>query len=139
MTSVFNDSHAVETAFYDAFRRLDTDRMRALWIDDESAACVHPGGDLLQGRIAVMESWAEIFRAAQPPDVGFTVLSADVRDDLAIHLVREHVASADGQHARVIATNVYRRTDNGWRMQLHHASLPLIEKGTARQPTRPLH
>ena len=139
MISAFTDSQTVEAAFYDAFRRLDTKLMQALWIDGTTAACVHPGGDLLQGKAAVMESWTDIFHAAKPPDVDFTLLSMDVRDDLAVHLVREQVSSADGQHASVIATNVYRRTAGGWRMQLHHASLPLVETRAAQAPARPLH
>jgi ketosteroid isomerase-like protein len=139
MTTAFIDNHATEAAFYNAFRQLDIELMRALWIDGASAACVHPGGDLLQGKEAVMGSWAEIFHAAQPPDVAFTLLSVDLRDDLAVHLVREHVSSADGQHASVIATNVYRRTGSGWHMQLHHASLPLVDTAKARTPSRPLH
>ena len=98
-----------------------------------------PPLDLLQGIDAVMASWADIFHAAKPPDVDFTLLSVDVRDDLAIHLVREHVSGADGQRADIIATNVYRRTRTGWRMQLHHASLPLVEARAATTPARPLH
>ncbi|MCB1772726.1 MAG: nuclear transport factor 2 family protein [Gammaproteobacteria bacterium] len=139
MTSALIDSHAVESAFYDAFRRLDAKLMRTLWLEGPTAACVHPGSDLLQGIDAVMASWADIFHAAKPPDVDFTLLSVDVRDDLAIHLVREHVSGADGQRADIIATNVYRRTRTGWRMQLHHASLPLVEARAATTPARPLH
>ena len=38
---------------------------------------------------------------------------------------------------RVIATNIYQNTPNGWRMLAHHASLPLVQ-GSKRAP-RSLH
>lgn len=131
------DSHAVEAAFYAAFSRLDTSAMRALWDDSTEAACVHPGGDLLQGQAAIMQGWLDIFRGSKPPQLSYSLISAAIDNKLAVHVVRERLISADGRQASVIATNVYANTFDGWRMRMHHASLPLVEK--AQPPAPPLH
>jgi hypothetical protein len=40
----------------------------------------------------------------------------------------------------VLATNVYRREGEGWRLQLHHASLPMVRpQEGAQKPERQLH
>jgi hypothetical protein len=135
----FADSHAVETAFYTAFRQLDLDLMRALWTDSPETACVHPGGDLLQGKAAVMDSWAEIFRGAVQPTISVRLLSVQSHDRLAVHLVREQIRSPGGQQASVIATNVYRLEGSAWRMLLHHASLPLVESSPSSTTEHALH
>ena len=52
--------------------------------------------------------------------------------DSAVHSVVEHVElrSAEGvRHGYVMATNVYLRTAEGWRLVMHHAS-----PGTPNEP-----
>jgi ketosteroid isomerase-like protein len=139
MPKPFPDSQSVESAFYEAFRSLDIAAMQAVWIDSADATCVHPGGGLVRGRNAVVESWVEIFRGSRPPDIAHSLISAEVCDDLAVHWVREHIRSADGNEAIVIATNVYRRSGPHWRMLSHHASLPLVEAGPQKSSGRALH
>jgi ketosteroid isomerase-like protein len=139
MPKPFDDSQAAESAFYEAFRSLDIAAMQAVWVDSGDAACVHPGGDLLRGREAVVDSWVEIFRGSRPPDITHSLLSVEVCGDLAVHLVREHIRGADGKEAVVVATNVYRRSGTYWRMLSHHASLPLVEPDRGSPSTRALH
>ncbi len=43
-------------------------------------------------------------------------------DNLAIHLVREHVEMGGRFMSSVVSTNIYQFEDGGWRMLLHHAS-----------------
>ena len=46
-------------------------------------------------------------------------------DSHAIHLVRENIKVEESDEVKtmvMLATNAYRRTDDGWRMILHHAS-----------------
>jgi hypothetical protein len=52
-------------------------------------------------------------------------------------VVHEHIRlGKDSQHQPpVIATNVYRLTDNGWRMVMHHAS----PTRATSEPPRSLH
>ena len=49
---------AANAAFYDAFRRKDITRMKALWSDDEPVFCIHPGWAPLAGRESVIGSFA---------------------------------------------------------------------------------
>jgi ketosteroid isomerase-like protein len=134
----FDSSSAAERAFYDAFVKRDIDAMRRVWRGTDDIACVHPGGGLLLGSTEVMGSWADIFTGASPPDMQVRPLQRHVDGDTAMHLVEEQIANpAQQRSARVIATNVYRRTPDGWLLHLHHASLPLVETTARHAAARP--
>ena len=47
-------------AFYQAFESLDMRAMAALWEESDRLFCVHPGGQPLYGRAAVIGSWRNI-------------------------------------------------------------------------------
>jgi len=113
-----------EAAFYEAFTKCDLDAMMAVWADDDDIYCVHPGGPRLTGVEKVRESWRQIFASGQR-------LAFQLREQqylqgmmLSVHSVYEHISIAGEQRSRgpVIATNVYQRTERGWRMVVHHAS-----------------
>ncbi len=132
MTSpaVFAHPEAAEEAFYGAFAALDLAGMGAVWAQDQRPFCVHPGGDLLEGRRAILESWREIFSGSEPPIIEHTLLGSFQSGELAIHLVEETIQprGSGGQANRVLATNVYVREADCWRMAEHHASLPLVAR-----------
>lgn len=116
---------AVEEAFYEAMQRGDLDAMMALWADDEDVVCVHPSSDRIVGLAAVRASWAGIFRHGH-----VDIRRSDVRTHtgavLAIHNVVEQtlsVAPGGVQVVECIATNVYVKQADGWRIMLHHAAL----------------
>lgn len=135
----FPDPASVESAFYEAFRRLDIEQMRAVWSDALTTSCIHPGGELLQGTEAIIASWSEIFRDSQPPRVEHELIQSSVDGQLAVHTVRERVSSGAGRRAVVLATNIFGLDANGWRMLAHHASLPLVESDTREAKRPPLH
>lgn len=119
----FNTPHEAETAFYQAFERRDLPGMMAVWSDDADIVCVHPGGTMLVGRDAVLASWKEIFR--QAPEMHFSIneRGRSANGALAVHVVEEHIrVGSQTAPAPVLATNIYRLTEGGWRMILHHAS-----------------
>lgn len=128
---------AAETAFYAAFESLDLESMGSIW--DTDAVCVHPGGPLLRGHEAVMQSWTEILGAAEPPSIEFDIIQSTVSGDLAVHLVAERISpkgKSSLHAAAVIATNTYLRRDGGWKLLAHHASLPLMRKKAERTPAQ---
>lgn len=126
----FETAAAVEAAFYGAFADTDLTAMANVWHDGDEARCIHPGGDLLSGSGAVLDSWRQIFAGAAAPRVHHRLLHRTDAGALSIHLVEELIGSGDDPErhlTRILATNVYRQTADGWRMVLHHATLPLVE------------
>jgi len=118
----FSTPAEVEAAFYDAIERADIKALDDVWSHNKNIVCVHPGAPRLEGRSAVMQSFAELLTDA--PALDFTIVDSVFTgtDALAIHLVREEIA-LDGQLVSVmIATNIYQLESSGWRMLLHHAS-----------------
>lgn len=129
---------AAESAFYTAFAQLDGDRMREVWAASAAVFCVHPGGPLISGHEDVIASWLEIFASAAPPQMAHRLVNSYVQDGMAVHLVEERIrpsGEASQSAALVLATNVYRRTDAGWRLFSHHASTPMVRRGV--RPSRP--
>jgi len=134
MSNETADSAATEKAFYDAFAERDVDAMRRVWDDCAETLCIHPGGPLLRGIEAVMQSWSEILTGASPPEIRHREIQRVKSGDLVIHTVEEAIRPADSDEppTRIIATNIYRRTPAGWRMLAHHASLPVLRQGERR-------
>jgi ketosteroid isomerase-like protein len=141
VSPTFDSADAAEDAFYRAFAALDPAAMQQVWSRTQPVTCVHPGGPLLQGLQAVLQSWAEIFAGAQPPRLSWERLSTVETAGLAVHITAEHIQTGDPeakQGAQVIATNVFRRDSAGWLLIEHHASLPLVRQ-TRSQRTGSLH
>ncbi len=135
----FNGPEDTENAFYRAFQELDLPLMGQVWSEEADCVCLHPGGDLLQGKSAVMQSWSDIFGSSSRPSMIHRTIQTTRNDDLAIHLVEELIRpSTDpkGKATRVVSTNIYRRSRGVWLMISHHASLPIIK---ARTSTGRLH
>jgi uncharacterized protein (TIGR02246 family) len=120
-----------EAAFYDALQQGDIERLMACWADEDDIVCVHPGGPRLVGHAAVRAAFDAMFAngsvQAHPEKVRRLDAGA-----CSVHSVVERVAimTDDGpQQAWVVATNVYAKTDRGWRLVAHHAS-----PGTRSEP-----
>ena len=129
-----------EAAFYDAFRNLDIEQMQQVWLDSLDISCIHPGGELLRGMEAIMNSWRGIFRDSTPPQVSHRLIQASADKRLAVHTVEENVSAGNGsRQAVILATNVYGFVNGGWKMLAHHASLPLVESTREHSSRPPLH
>jgi ketosteroid isomerase-like protein len=114
----------VEAAFYDALQTGDIDRVMACWADEDDIVCIHPGGPRAVGVAAIRATFETMFSngsiRAWPERARKLQAVAS-----AVHnvLERVEVLTAEGPgHAWVIATNVYHKTAQGWRMVAHHAS-----------------
>ena len=111
--------------FYRAFEALDPDAMAAVWAHGDHVKCVHPGWPLLTGWEAVRTSWENIFANTQ--EMRFTI--SDVRvvvaGDAAWVTCTENILSeVQGRLSvtAILATNVFERHADVWRMVHHHAS-----------------
>lgn len=114
----------VEAAFYDALQNADIDKLMACWADEDEIVCIHPGGPRVVGAMAIRATFEAMFAngsiRAWPERVRRTVSVASAVHNL---LERVEVMSPTGpREAWVIATNVYHKTAQGWRMVAHHAS-----------------
>ena len=123
-----DDPSEVEEAnlsFYRAFETLDLAQMDAVWLHTERAQCVHPGWPLISGWAAIRSSWETIF--ANTTEMRFTIGDARVAGgpDLAWVTCTENILSDVQGRVSVtslLATNIFERTPEGWRMVHHHAS-----------------
>lgn len=116
---------AAEQAFYQAFADCDPAAMAGVWAS-EGVVCIHPGAPPVIGREAVLRSWSGILTGAARPSLRVVLLKRLEQGALAVHLVEEHIAApeGDGDGTLVLATNIYCREQDGWRLLEHHASLP---------------
>ena len=131
MSDAFDSPEAAESAFYLAFASVDPDAMGRVWSDAHPVACIHPGGGLLVGRQAVLQSWIEILSGSSPPRLEQRLIGRMDAPGLRVHLVEETIRPGSDPNASpslVISTNVYAREAGGWRMTLHHASLPMMPR-----------
>ncbi len=122
--ALLSTADETEASFYEAMQQADIARMMSAWADDEEIACVHPGGPRVVGTVGVRAAFEAVF-ASGPVHVTVNHVRRLETAVCAIHHVTEKVQamSADGlQTAFVLATNVYLRTSEGWRMVAHHAS-----------------
>jgi hypothetical protein len=125
MTTPLGSAAAAEAAFYRALARGDTALMERVWDVGEGVGCVHPGWPALHGRLAVLASFKRMFDAGQRLELRHERLLARRFDGgVVLHLTHEHIAipGATQPGAPVVATNLYRRTEAGWRIFWHHAS-----------------
>jgi ketosteroid isomerase-like protein len=115
----------VEAQFYEALQRGDIESLMGLWADDDEIVCVHPGsGVRLVGAVAIRASFEAIFANGGIPVLPQAVHRLNQLTVSLHHLVeRIDFQSAEGrQTAWVLATNVYLKTAQGWRLAAHHAS-----------------
>ena len=114
----------IEQQFYEALQRADIDALMAVWADDDDIVCVHPGGPRVVGHATIRATFEQIF-ANGAIDAHPEKVRRLQTHTCAVHSVLERVAvmTAEGPHAAwVVATNVYVKAAQGWRLVAHHAS-----------------
>src|SRR5665647_1797831 len=118
------DADDIEAAIYEALQSGDIDKLMACWADEDDIVCIHPGGPRVVGAVAIRATFEAMFSngsiRAWPEHARKTQGVAS-----AVHNVLERIemlGTSGPAQAWVIATNVYHRTAQGWRMVAHHAS-----------------
>jgi ketosteroid isomerase-like protein len=141
------------TAYYEAMERGDFEELSSMWlspsdvgVDEEYhdpaeagvISCVHPGWPVLTGRGEVLRSYALIMANTEYIQFFLTDVHVSVTGDTAVVTCTENILSGGpapegGEEPGplvgqlVVATNVFRRTPDGWRLWSHHASPVLAE------------
>jgi len=124
----------VNAAFYAAIADGDLKAMDEIWARDEPVLCIHPGGPPLQGRIAVMASWSELFAGAPPP-ISYSSDSVSLVRGLAFVSCLEHLGDTV-----LSASNILVWEAGAWRIVQHTAGI--LSSATAAadlKPSGPLH
>ncbi|MFF3326584.1 nuclear transport factor 2 family protein [Streptomyces sp. NPDC002889] len=116
--------------------RGDFERLSTLWLDDE-ISCIHPGWPVLSGRGEVLRSYALIMANTEYIQFFLTDVKVSVSGDTALVTCTENILSGGPAEEAgelgplvgqlVVATNVFRRTSDGWKIWSHHGSPVLTE------------
>jgi ketosteroid isomerase-like protein len=135
-----NAARDANTAFYTAIEGGDLDALERLWLDGPTSAsvcCIHPGNPPLYGRRAVLRSFAALMAATPYIQFILTDVHVTIAGETAVVTCEENILTGAGDSGdadlgglgggqKVLATNVFRRRPQGWRLWLHHAS-PLVD------------
>ncbi len=142
--SVVAEVEAANAALYAALEAGDLDALTDVWVsgadaDDVSGAvCVHPGWPVLRGRASVLRSYALIMAHTEYIQFFLTDVTVELLGDVALVTCTENILSGgeaeeEGElgplvGGRVVSTNLFRRTGDGWRLWSHHGS-PVLTSG----------
>jgi ketosteroid isomerase-like protein len=122
--AVGGSADETEASFYEALQTGDLERLMACWADEDDIICVHPGGPRLVGLGAIRAAFDTVFSSSSIR-IQVEALRKIESMTSAVHSVRERIEilTRDGPvEAYAIATNVYHKTAQGWRLVAHHAS-----------------
>jgi len=111
--------------FYQAFESLDIKRMDRVWAQDDRVQCVHPGWVRLTGWPTIRDSWVRIFNHTLFMKFTITDLHIAVYEGVAWVVCTENIETqADGtpQKSRILATNIFEKRNDHWKMVHHHGS-----------------
>ena len=114
----------VEQAFYEALHNADIQQLMACWAEEDEIVCVHPGGPRLIGAGAIRQAFESMFSNGSVQAHPERIHKIESLASAVHHLVEKvDVLTPQGaQTAWVLATNVYHKTPQGWRMVAHHTS-----------------
>ncbi|GAA3872527.1 nuclear transport factor 2 family protein [Streptomyces sp. NPDC003631] len=166
MSTAHTDVEQVEqanTTFYETMERGDFEELSSLWLapsdlgvdeqyhdpaDVGVISCVHPGWPVLTGRGEVLRSYALIMANTEYIQFFLTDVHVSVTGDTALVTCTENILSGGpapedsdelgplvGQ--LVVATNLFRRTPDGWKLWSHHASPVLTESDDEEEDDSP--
>jgi ketosteroid isomerase-like protein len=128
----------IEQAFYEALQNADIQQLMACWAEEDDIVCVHPGGPRIIGSGAIRGVFEAMFANGSVQAFPERIHKIESLACAVHHLVErvEVIGEQGPQHAWVIATNVYQKTPQGWRMVAHHAS-PGTARDAADQGVKP--
>lgn len=135
---------AANQALYEALENGDLEAVESAWLgaaeadDKGGVVCVHPGWPVLRGRAQVTRSYMLIMMNTEYIQFFLTDVEAEVQGDVALVTCTENILSGgeaeeEGElgplvGGKVVSTNLFRRTPDGWKLWSHHGS-PVLTSG----------
>ena len=113
--------------FYSALQDLNLDEMNAVWLQEDSILCVHPGRNALDGWESVRKSWQEIFESTSSMKVTAAIQLVRVENSAAWVCCAERISTSAGRQITVgyeQATNIFEKRRGKW-LLVHHYASPL--------------
>ena len=121
-------------AFYAALEAGDLDAMRALWVTDEAAVCVHPATTPIHGSETILRSWALIMANTSYIQFVLTDVRITVRGDWAVVTCTENVLTGDERMGSdqfaggtAQAVNLFVRSGDRW-LLWSHLAVPVVSR-----------
>lgn len=126
---------AANREFYRAFRNRDTGAMARLWAEQADLVCIHPGWAALTDRAEILESWRGILESRDAPPIACRDETVRFLDTTAVVVCVETIGGGT-----LMATNVFVREGESWRLALHQASPTARSRPTAEpEASKTLH
>ena len=124
---------AANLEFYRAFTTHDLPAMERVWAAETPVLCLHPGWELLRGRVAVLESWRQILSNPGAPHVM-------VHDDQAFLFGEVGIVTCEEEldDGSLAATNMFVKEQGEWRL-VHHQASPILSRRAEAPPPGRLH
>lgn len=122
--------HRANARFYQAFEHLDIREMEAVWATDQTVKCIHPGWAILVGWLDIRDSWDAIFSNTEYLEFSIKHIDISIEGNLAWVTCQENMTQAvSGRSVQsvIMATNIFERKDNYWRLVHHHGS-PVVRQ-----------
>lgn len=120
---------AANAAFYAAFESLDMEAFRQVNAVSEDSVCIHPGRKPVYGWEAIQDSWSGIFEHTTYMSISPSDVKAQLHGVVGWVTCVENIYSfieVEQILGRVVATNLFKWTDSGWELVLHHGS-PILQ------------
>jgi len=122
--TVGGSADEIEAQFYEALQQANIDKMMACWADEDDIVCINTEGPRLVGSAMIRAAFESLFAsgsiAARPEQINKVESLTSAMHNLVERVV--FMTTEGQQETFAIATNVYQRTPQGWRMVAHHAS-----------------
>ncbi len=110
--------------FYEALETHGMAEIEALWSHASYVRCIHPGGVVMEGWETVRESWRAIMDGGWQLSIAPRNVSVELFGTLAVVVLTEEMVSHTVHDvAMVMATNIFERSADGWKIIHHHGSL----------------
>jgi ketosteroid isomerase-like protein len=122
-TKNFATPQDAEDAYYDAIEASDLAAMMQVWEDSDETLCLLPMQPAQRGLADIQRAWELLLDGELQLDIEVKHLAWIETQQLAIHLVEEHVRVAgQADKQTVYASNIYRQGSTGWRILMHQNS-----------------